>query len=145
MHTQLKEILVYKGKEFPVSADPLSQYFTSENSPRFFKNLRANKRGYLGKWAVIKNELFLTSLSGELENADEISLENVFPGKERVFAEWFNGEIILNLGKLLALANKDRPAVYASDLHLEFIKGRLINTQIVENTLDSQNVDSYSL
>ena len=120
-----------------MACEPLNQYFARLKSPpRFYTGLKANKRGYLGRWAIIKNELHLTKLIGLLENNEEITLDHLFPGKQNVFAEWFNGEIVLNQGKLIALKSENIPAIYEKDLHLEFINGMLTNTYIVENALD---------
>jgi hypothetical protein len=134
---QLKESLLYERHEVPIECEPLKTYLSQHGStPRFIDTLRANKRGYLGKWAVIRNELYLIELSGMLENKEEITLEDIFPGQERVLAEWFNGEIVLTQGKLLSLKNADRPAIYEKDLHLKFVNGRLADKYCVENTPD---------
>jgi hypothetical protein len=135
MNSQLKEVLIYQGKAIPMDSDPLKQYLDGMKlPPNFIKTLKADQRGYLGKWAVVQNELYLTELNGVLENSDTISLESLFPGKQYVFAEWFTGEIVLNQGRLLALKSSDRPAIYEKDFHLEFSNGRLVKTNIVENT-----------
>lgn len=137
MNTQLKEVLVYKGQEVAVDCDPLNQYFSQLKSPpRFLTKCKANERGYLGRWIIIKDELYLSGLIGVLENNDEISLEYIFPGKQAVLAEWFTGEIVINQGKLLSLKSLNRPAIYEKDLHLEFVNGRLIDTHVSENTLE---------
>ena len=121
-----------------MDCDPLNQYLSKMNSPiHFIPNIKYNERGYLGKWAVLKNGLHLIDFIGVLENRNEIFLDNLFPDKQTVFAEWFTGEIILTQGKLLALKSKYSLAVYEKDLHLDFINGRLIRTYIVENTRDS--------
>jgi hypothetical protein len=141
MNSQLKEVIVHHGQEVAMSYEPLKQYFAKLNSPpRFLTTCRGNERGYLGKWALLKEELYLTEFIGVLENGDEIALEFLFPGKSIVFAEWFNGEIILNQGKLLALKSKTSPAIYEKDLHLEFLSGRLTKTFIVENTPNTTEV-----
>jgi len=137
MNTQLKEILVYQCKEYAMACDPLDQYFSNLKSPpQFFTTLKANERGYLGTWTIRKNALYLTAFIGMLDNNEEITLEQLFPGKQVVFAEWFDGDIVLNQGKLLRLKTENSPAFYEKDLHLEFAKGRLINTYVVENSLE---------
>jgi hypothetical protein len=136
-HSQLKESLVFQGKEVAMECDPLSQYFSQLKSPpRFLSTCKSNERGYLGKWAILKNELHLIEFIGVLERNVEVTLEYLFPEKHHVFAEWFTGEIVLNQGKLLALKSENHPAVYEKDIHLEFANGHLINTHVVENALD---------
>jgi hypothetical protein len=141
MNSQLKEVLVYQGKALAMACEPLNQYFSQMVSPpQFYSLFEANARGYLGKWAIIRNELFITDFIGVLENRKEISLQYFFPGKQIVFAEWFNGEIVLTHGKLLTLKSPESPALYEKDLHLEFLHGRLINTYLVENKVDQMSI-----
>jgi hypothetical protein len=137
MNSQLKEILVFQGKEVAMDCDPLKQYFSSLDSPpRFYTTLRANERGYLGTWTIRNNSLYLTAFIGMLETNEEVNLEYLFPGKQVVLADWFNGEIILNQGKLLALKTKDSPAYYEKDLHMVFENGCITNSFIIENSLE---------
>jgi len=137
MNSQLKEILVYQGKEYAMACDPMDQYFSKLKSPpQFFRTLRANERGYLGTWTIQKSALYLTAFIGMLQNNEEITLEQLFPGKQVVFADWFNGEIVLNQGKLLSLKTKYSPALYEMDLHLEFVSGQLVKDYVVENSLE---------
>jgi hypothetical protein len=137
MNSQLKEILVYQCREFAMDCDPLAQYFSQQKSPpRFFTTLKANERGYLGTWTIKKNALYLTAFIGMLENNEEITLEDLFPDKQVVFADWFSGEIILNHGKLLALKTKNSPAIYEKDLHMEIVNGNVVNSRVVENSLE---------
>lgn len=134
---QLKESLIFECREVPIECEPLKSYFSQlESPPRFLSTMRANKRGYLGKWSVRKNELYLIEICGLLENKEEITLDYLFPGKQIVMAEWFSSEIVLNQGKLLALKNKDRPAIYEKDLHLVFENGQLVNRFVTENEVD---------
>ena len=128
MNAQLKEVLDCRGNEVEMNCEPLSQYFsTLISTPLFIKTIRSIERGYLGKWAIINNELYLTEFIGVLENRDEITIEDIFPGKQTVFAEWFNGEIMLEKEKLISLNEDNSNETYERDLHLEFIKGRLVN------------------
>jgi hypothetical protein len=137
MNSQLKEVLVINGKEVAMACEPLKQYFDQLKSPpQLLTVIRANERGYLGKWAIIDNKLYLIGFIGVLNTREEIALEDIFPEKQIVFAEWFNGEIVLNQGRILALKNEFQPATYEKDIHLDFVNGYLINTYVVENTLD---------
>jgi hypothetical protein len=141
---QLKESLVYQCKEVPIDCEPLIKYLSQLASPpKFINTMRANRRGYLGKWAIQNNELYLTEFCGLMENKEKITLEQLFPGKQIVKAEWFDGEIVLNTGKLLILKNGNRPAIYEKDLHLEFISGRLVNKFFIENAPDEFTENYY--
>jgi hypothetical protein len=137
MNSQLKEILVFQGKEVAMDCDPMKQYFSELDSPpRFFTTLKANERGYLGTWTIRNNSLYLTAFIGMLETNEEINLDYLFPGKQFVLADWFNGEIILNQGRLLALKTKNTPAYYEKDLHMVFVNGRITNSYVIENSRD---------
>lgn len=136
MNSQLKEVLDCRGVEVEMNCEPLSIYFsTLKSPPLFIKTISSIERGYLGKWAIINNELYLTEFIGVIENRDEITIEDIFPGKQTVFAEWFNGEIILAKEKLIVLNQENSNEIYEKDLHLEFIKGRLVNIYKEEDML----------
>lgn len=140
MESQIKEVLEYRGKAYAMACEPLDQYFSQLNPPlRFYPKFKNNARGYLGKWAILENELHLIDFIGVLENKHELFLDGLFPGEQTVFARWFNGTILLNYGKLLALKNRYRPALYEKDLHLEIANGYLINSHVVENKCDTTN------
>ena len=136
MNAQFKEVLDCRGIEVEMNCEPLGQYFSTLISPPLFiKSIRSIERGYLGKWTIINNELYLTEFIGVLENRDEITIEDIFPGKQTVFAEWFDGEIKLEKEKLIALNQENSNETYENDLHLEFIKGCLVNTYKIEDML----------
>jgi hypothetical protein len=143
MKSQLKEVLIYNGKDYAMACDPLNQYFSQMKSPlRFLAKSEVIQRGYLGKWAILNNELYLTEFKGVLENKDKITLSYIFPGQQTVFAEWFNGEILLNHGKILSLKSNNINTIYENDVHLEFANGHLMKAYTITNVLDLKSVSS---
>ncbi len=67
-----------------------------------------------------------------MENVNA-SVSTIFPGQEKVFAEWFTGELRLPQGKMLEYVHMGYQSVYEKDVYLEFKSGKLTGSYTVEN------------
>jgi hypothetical protein len=65
--------------------------------------------------------------------AADASVSTLFPGQDKVFAEWFTGEIRIPQGKMLEYVHMGYQSLYEKDVYLEFKSGMLVNTYTVEN------------
>lgn len=62
---QMPEIVVVKGKEYKMITLPLESYWNKANpKPQFYNFLSGRSRGYLGKWAIRNQNLYLTHIEG---------------------------------------------------------------------------------
>tara|TARA_Y100000589_G_scaffold331368_1_gene384598 strand:- start:8049 stop:8642 length:594 start_codon:yes stop_codon:yes gene_type:complete len=78
MTAQVREILIYKWKRFSMVSEPFSQYIKKNNIElRLHAPHSALRRGYIGKWEIKKNKLFLKNISGK----GEIKNQNKFNHK----------------------------------------------------------------
>lgn len=149
MTAQSPELFVYKGKRYQVLyTEPLDQYLQTQNI-EFQPIASSCWRGYTCLWIILDNKLYLTGFSGAIriytKDDDEfspdrsyetknISLNDLFPNQQNVFAEWFSGEI--------KLAKRIKPTdevhcntVYKKVIHLTFERGILINAEIIKNKI----------
>lgn len=135
MTAQFPESLVYNGEEYGMASLPLEPYLEMHGI-KFKALCTACWRGYKGSWEVADNRLYLTEFWSWLPDSDEcVGMDYLFPGQERVFADWFSGEVRLPQGKLLAYVHLGFASVYEKDLFLKFVDGVLVDSWEVENEM----------
>lgn len=116
MTLQVAEKLIYKDVEFHFEPYPLETYLT-EKKICFNWRSTACWRGYNGTWLIEDDKLFLIDLSATIRKDFgewkwpfeyiEVGLDYLFPNQNKVFAEWFSGELSFWSGKLLGYYIKD--------------------------------------
>ena len=95
MTLQIAEKLTYNGKKYDLHTEPLKSYLYKHpierpSCTRTFST--ACRRGYVGHWAIEDNKLYLVELHS-FEIPHRNALDDIFPGQQKVFAEWFSGTI----------------------------------------------------
>lgn len=140
MTAQVREILFYNGEKHFLSSEPLKPLLEIIGDDNPFPKPRicstACWRGYVGTWEIVENKLFLVGLRGFPEENKELSLDNIFPNLNKVFAEWFSGEIKIPQGKMLHYEHMGYMSIYEKDLFFKFRKGNLVAKREVDNTKD---------
>jgi hypothetical protein len=96
MTVQMNEIIVYKNEKYGTESRPFDA-FIQDRKISFTQIDSSCWRGYFGKWEVRGNMLYLVELEANLEEIKTINLDYFFPGKNKVFADWFDGEIKIPL------------------------------------------------
>lgn len=135
MTDQVTEILVVQGEELWMCSDPLETYFVSAGIKSPFKwQETCCWRGYVGTWAIENDRLYLKSVEGRTAHGTPITLANLFPGhRDRVFADWYSGEIRCPAGKLLEARSMGWPSVYERDRFFSIKAGVVTGQRIVTN------------
>jgi hypothetical protein len=135
MTAQIPESLRYEGEEVAMCSNPLDTYFAmGGRNPRFDVNCSALWRGYVGRWEVVGDRLYLLALEGQLDDGAEASLETVFPGfPERVFAHWYSGTVRVPRGRQIKYVHGGYASVFEQDLFLSFDRGVLSRSWIRQN------------
>ena len=104
----ISDTLIYKGEEyFPYDDIPLFSSYLEQHQIELPKD-RWTLRGYVAKWEIMDNMLFLIELlacppkrwdkthflknriSGKLVG---VGLDYFFPNKKTVLADWYSGEL----------------------------------------------------
>ena len=81
MTAQHREELVYNDQVYYLETEPLKPYL-DKNKIKFTPNCSACWRGYIGKWIVENNKLYIVSLDANCsdDDSDEIWwLDNIYP------------------------------------------------------------------
>ena len=133
MTNQSPEIFVHKNISLTLQCEPLSQYFEKfKNAPQFVFNDTGLSRGYLGKWGIIENKLFLIKLQA-YSTQGTVGLDYLFPQKDIVFADWFSGDLILNVGEVLEYSSRLEPISYEKEIRINIKNGLIISQEIMTN------------
>ena len=130
MTVQVRERILYKGEEFGMATEPLNQYLETRNDIRLVFPSSACWRGYYGSWEIIDNKLFLIDLNAYIKGYEEVGLNYIFPNQEKVFANWFSGQIRIEDGELL----KGYDLKYEKNILLEFEDGVLVSEKEIDYT-----------
>lgn len=138
MTAQVAERLIYGDKEIPLYTNPLS-LFLKQSGISFKSPHTANWRGYVGTWEIIETDgierLYLVGLRAHKSYEEILSLSDVFPGFDKVFAHWFTGELRCPQGAQLEYRHMGYGSIYEYDLLIDFKQGVLINKHARHNQI----------
>lgn len=143
MTAQVREIIVYEEQEYRMEEYPLADHIRKMGNEINYDNMTsACWRGYIGDWEIILNKLYLTGLSNMTGSGYKFSMKTLFPGQEKVFAEWYSGELRIPRGEMIENNYRKHIYVYEEDLFLEIENGILINSRIINNTEKKERTES---
>ena len=91
MTAQEKDKLTFNDEVYYLATEPLKSYLQKHNI-KFETWWTACWRGYTGNWIIEDNKLYLVELHS-FEIPHRNALDDIFPGQQKVFAEWFSGTI----------------------------------------------------
>ena len=145
MTLQIREKLTYNGKEYYIFDEPLSSYLsrnslTSLDRSRRFGFQTNCWRGYVGEWVIENDKLYLVKL--ELVPrvcADYDGMSRLFPGQEKVFAEWFSGHISFFDDDLVDSYSNGRKNLH--HVILNFTNGCLVGKEEKEEDMEFEMSD----
>jgi len=134
MTAQAFEILIINGEIHKMAMEPLESYFKQlKSKPMFEAPNTALWRGYIGKWELKEDKLYLIEFNGIIEGYVNVDINFIFPGQPSVFADWFTGEIRIPQGKLIDYVHGGFLSEYENDLFLNFTNGELTGSRTVKN------------
>jgi len=133
MTAQISEILYFENERYHIEGYPLNQYPYLPQVTDYQSAISVCWRGYTGTWEVIKNKLFLVRLSGQ----GDFTMEKLFPGKAKVFAYWFTGEIQLPVRELNSYDRSGYTSGFFKNIFLDFEGGVLVKKH---TALDKCNI-----
>ena len=136
MTAQVSEKLLYEGKSIFLFSEPLALYLM-QNQIRFTSPHTANWRGYVGTWEIIETEgverLYLVGIEAHKDYETILTLPDLFPGFDKVFAHWFTGELRCPQGNLVEYIHMGYASTYEYELFLEFKQGVLVHKYAIHN------------
>ena len=136
MTAQVSEKLIYEGKSIFLFSEPLALYLM-QNQIWFTSPHTANWRGYVGTWEIIETEgverLYLVGIEAHKDYETILTLPDLFPGFDKVFAHWFTGELRCPQGDLVEYIHMGYASTYEYELFLEFKQGVLVHKYAIHN------------
>lgn len=134
MTAQLPEMILYNNKIYGMATEPLEKYLQEKKDIEFRFFCSACWRSYIGAWEIKDNMLFLCSIAMYLVGYEEpVGIDVLFPNRQKVFAEWFSGEIRIPEGKMLHYVHRGYESIYEKDIFLDIHHGKLTGKREVEN------------
>jgi hypothetical protein len=128
------EKIKYDGAEYGLAAMPLEKYFKANPSrrPKFNGFNTGCMRGYLARWEVREDKLYLVGMDMVLRT--DATFTSVFPdARDGLFADWVDGDLICPYGKLLRYDHAGFASTREHELILTFEKGILKSAKKVDN------------
>lgn len=142
---QIPDIIIYEDTVFELQLSPIIRYFELHPERKFRKtdfNSTALYRGYTVDYEIIEDKLFITSINvsikteepskefmfGKFEHINVLS--EAYPGKEKVFLDWFSGVIVLH-DRNINVSKFD--LINMECILLEFQKGVLVKTSYIKH------------
>jgi len=131
MTAQLTDTIIINEVEHIMYGLPLEQYWEKNNNRPSLISLNTGlNRGYYARWLIEKNKLYLIDFYGECvlpPPRKEYSLIDLFPSaEEKVFAEWFTGDITIPMGKKVNHFHGGWGAAYEYNTTIKFSNGLVI-------------------
>lgn len=134
MTAQISETIMYEGESRSLLSCPLGDYFSLSNTPPPFQmNCTALWRGYLGRWEIKQERLYLTQFNAEFDDDNETTIQDIFPGfSERVFAHWYTGELRIPDGEQMRYEHNGFGSQYERDILIQ-VKQGVVESVLVRN------------
>ena len=139
MTAQVPDIIIYRGRRYPLLSNPLEAYW-KEHPPRpHFKPLHtANWRGYVAEWLIKSGALYLAGLRARIDNSygerKEMGLRDLFPDAGgQIQASWFSGELRIPQGKQVKYVHMGYDSTYEKELILTIEEGKVVRSHSIRN------------
>jgi hypothetical protein len=140
MTAQAPEILVHRGVQLNLCADPLYEYLEQlphRHHPEFASTSTACHRGYVGTWEIRGGHLVLVALEGLIKTADgfvEADLKTAFPWvNDTLRASWVTNRLRCPEGRLVSYVHQGYASRYERDRVFDFEEGRLVAEWLILN------------
>jgi hypothetical protein len=137
---QFFDKIVYEGREYGLAVLPLETYFTArpELRPRFSDFNSACMRGYVARWEVRGDRLFLAGM--EMIRRTDATFASLFPGMETegVFAGWVSGKLTCPYGNLVKYDHAGFARTLEHELILSVENGLVRSAKVKDNVKEDK-------
>ena len=158
MTAQFRESIKIDGKIYSLITEPLEFLIAKEFNgnkegfpdgyPTLYPSCTACWRGYIGHWIIDDDQLWLEDMRGsDVEESDKIYVEvaqyqlKLLDWRKTLFdhqkgnikAEWFTGELVIEMGKLIEYIHMGYSSQYEKYMIINTKKGNVINKKTLSN------------
>jgi hypothetical protein len=134
LSAQYYDGIVYEGADYGLAATPLEDYFKAhaDARPKFTSFNTACMRGYIARWEVRGEKLYLVGM--DMKRETDATFESIFPdARDGMFAGWVSGDLVCPYGKKLRYDHAGFARKMEHELILTFEKGILKSARRVDN------------
>ena len=126
-----------QSEAMTMATEPLETYFALVDELPFFGFVcTALWRGYVGRWEIVDDPLYLVGINAAAFRDEPVPLERLFPGDgDRVFAHWCSGKLRVPQGWQLKYVHIGYASTYERELMLQAERGVLYGTWVRRNAL----------
>ncbi len=135
MTAQIRDKIFYKGHQYSLATEPLRPYLEAMDIS-YPSTSTGNYRGYVASWEVIEDKLYLIELMIHGFTKEMDREEDLFPGEDKKFAEWYTGKLRIPHGELLEYVHNGYGSLYEKELFLRFLNGKLIGESEKDNRIE---------
>lgn len=139
MTAQFRDSIIYKGELNGIASEPFKSFLKTRTDIKYDRYCSACWRGYIAKWEVIEDKLYLIGLNEFQFGKEEpiikektYNFNDIFPEQNKVFADWFSGDIKIQQGEDLNNRYGYVP-IYEKEAILGVEKGVVVNEREVDN------------
>lgn len=134
MTAQFSDSIMYKGELYGIANEPFEAFLKNRPDIKFRDLCSACWRGYLADWEILEDKLYLIGLKEFVMQNDiaRYNFNDIFPGMDKVFAEWYTGEVKIELGETIENVRSRRP-IFESEVILTIEKGIIVEEREVDN------------
>jgi hypothetical protein len=135
MTAQISESIIYDGENKSLLSCPLGDFFSLSGTPSpFHMNCTALWRGYLGRWEIKQERLYLIEVKASFDDDNTTTLQDIFPGfSDRVFAHWYTGELRIPDGEQIQYLHMGFGSQYERDILIQIKQGVVDGITIKDN------------
>ena len=137
MGAQFTNYIHVEGVEFSLASNPLLPFLEMKGiAVEGYCNCCGD--GYVTDWDITDNKLYLVDIYPcftDEEGEKIMSMENLFPGQEIVFANWYSGNMTIVKGELLDYVHSEDNSIYEEHHYYEIYKGEVVSVRIEDNRL----------
>ena len=108
-----------------LSTEPLESFLVSVAPKfRFTPPDTSLMRGYRATWQLDKEDrLMLIDFRGYTLTEAAKGVQYLFPGESRVFANWFTGVLVINVGQVIEYKHRGYESIFENVISIDFLHG----------------------
>jgi len=140
MTAQFSDSIIYNGELYGIANEPFEEYLKTRQDIQYDGYCSACWRGYIAKWEIIEDKLFLIGLNEFQFGKEEpiikektYNFNDIFPEQDKVFADWFSGELKIPQGEVLKYIHACYASIYEKEVHLDIKEGVVVGEREVDN------------
>lgn len=133
MSAQARDTILINGVRYFFFGSPMFDYWdTNRNKPKLLSFNTGLQRGFFASWEIHETKLYLIDFYGEhysirpkrgFVREKNYSLSDLFPDQQRVFADWYSGELQIPIGKQVGYSHSFIGTILETSTTISIQKG----------------------